>query len=240
MQNVFCAGCTLLRSGAKIKLHKHLYFFAIFFLLIFANKSFATDTSCNIICQTVLNIQKHVTFYGGLAGGYGRLQDAERSTGQSGIYRINLGSFFSLNKSIKIGSELGFQNGSQMLLTNESTSILGDNILPVTLFTSTPVDFLGTIRIEPYKMFFVEVKGGVVHENISINGADVNTSYAWLPEVQIAAGITLNSKNRISVSYQRFMGTSPKLINLNEETWVSSLNGAPTLQAVLLTAAINL
>lgn len=240
MVNVFCVKNDIKRISNTINLQKYLFYFTIFFILLFTNKSFSKDSNCNLICREILNIQKHVTFYGGIAGGYGRLQDADASTGQSGIYRIALGSFFNLTRSIKLGSELGFQNGSQMLMTGESTRILGDNILPVTLFTSTPVDFLGTIRIEPYKMFFVEIKGGVVHENISINGADVNTSYAWLPEVQFTTGITLNSKNRLSIGYQRFLGRTPKLINLNEETWVSSLNGAPTMQAVLLTAAINL
>ena len=240
MSYIFCAKNFRSVITDKLILYRYISCVTFFFFLLFTSKSFSANTNCNLLCQTILNIQKHVTLYGGIAGGYGRMQDADASTGQSGMYRIELGSFFNLTRSIKLGSELGFQNGSQMLLTNESTSVLGDNNLPVTLYTSTPVDFLATIRIEPYQMFFFEIKGGAVHENISINGADVNTNYEWLPEVQFGAGINLNSKNRRSIVYQRFFGRSPKLVDLVEETWVSTLNGAPTMQAILLTAAINL
>lgn len=218
----------------------HFKVFCILCNLLACCNAYSIEDNCNFLCQKVTDIQKQVTFYGAISGGYSRLQDAYEATGQSGLYRIALGSFFSLTKSIKLGSELGFQNSSKMLLKSESTSILGDNILPVSLSTATPIDLLGTIRIEPYKMFFVEVKGGAVHQNVSVSGADVKTDYAWLPEVQFSGGITLFSKNRISINYQRFMGKTPKLENLNEKTWESTLSGAPTMQAIFLTAAINL
>ncbi len=215
--------------------------FKTFVLVSFVFSSLIhADDDCNYLCLKAKSVQEHVTFYAGLSGGYGRLQDAYASTGQSGIYRISLGSFINLSKSMKFGSELGFQNGTQMLLTETSTSILGENSLPVTLFVSTPADLLLTLRVEPYKMFFFNFKGGFVHENVAINGAHVRTSYVWQPDMQFGTGVTLFSKSRISINYQKFFGRYPKLINLNVDTGETSLKGSPNLQAILLTVEINI
>lgn len=194
----------------------------------------------NNLFDSIKFLQLNTKFYAAISGGYSRLQYAEASTGQSGVLRLGLGNMLKLTDKFQIGSELGFQTGSQMLLRYSSTYILGENTLPITLYLMPPVDILLSTKYDIYKTVFIQAKGGGVNVNTSINGADVKTNHVWMPELQIGIGNHLSSKHRLSINYQRFFGKQPILNNYDEETGVSYLKNMTTLQAILITAEINI
>ncbi|MDF1757067.1 MAG: hypothetical protein P1U74_02045 [Legionellaceae bacterium] len=193
-----------------------------------------------LIKSSIKFIKENITIDLALSGGYSQLQDADNNTGQNGLIRLGIGSSWNFNEKLQFGSELGFQTGTQMLLTDESTAILGPGILPVTLHVAPPVDLLLTMKVVAYGPVFIQAKGGYAHQSLSVNGADVTTSHIWIPEAQLGMGLNISSKSRLSIYYQRFFGKKPILTNLDESTGVSYLNNSPTMQAILLTAEITL
>ncbi|MDP3560824.1 MAG: hypothetical protein Q8R83_01425 [Legionellaceae bacterium] len=185
-------------------------------------------------------MRKHFDLYLPLSGGYGYLQHAEYKTGFSGVLRFGLGSRWRVNDTLQLGTELGFQTGESMLMNAETTEVLGPNALPVSLTIKPPIDFLLTVKYDIYKPVFAELKGGVAYLNTMVSGADMLTSQVWLPEIQAGMGMRFSSNIALVVSYQRFFGQNPKVINLNLLSGISTLRGIPTWQALLLTAEIRI
>lgn len=208
-------------------------------LITISNPGLADLSLSNFPSETVSFIKKNIRFYVNLSGGYSRLQYASSNTGQAGLLRLGLGTYWQLNDKFRLGSELGFQTGSQMLLRAESSAILGPNVLPITLYYIPPVDILLTIKWNAYSYFFAQAKGGFVHPNIVISGSDTKTSYKWLPDAQAGIGINLSPRSNVSVNYQRFFGKNPIITDLNSQG-TSYLKNVPSLQAILLTAEISI
>jgi len=216
----------LTTSAASLK--KKLAFFLI--ILSFNHPLFANDF--------VKSIRSKLDLYVNMSGGYGVLQDAANKTGESGLFRFGLGSMWRINNKLKFGSELGFQTGSQMVLTSQSTAVLGQNALPVFLIMKAPADALLTMKYIFRDPFYLQVKGGYVYQGTMVNGADVITTNRWLPDVQGGAGIKLSDHCRFAIHYQRFFGEDTSLKNMNARG-VSTLVGIPTWQAILLSVEIN-
>lgn len=218
-------------SIKTINKHNKTKLFLIMATLCYSNALFADDIMTFVRSQFDL--------YVGLSGGYGELQDAATKTGESGLLRFSLGSLWRVNSKVRLGTELGFQAGSQMVLNSSSTTVLGANALPVFLIMKSPADALLTVKYYAYNPAFIQVKAGYVYQGTMVNGADVITTNSWMPDVQGGVGIKLSDHCRFILNYQRFFGQKPTLINMNATTGVSTLHGIPTWQAVLLSVEIN-
>lgn len=184
-------------------------------------------------------VRSKFDLYVGFSGGYGELRYAATRTGESGLLRLSIGSLWRASHNLRLGSEFGFQTGSQMVLNANSTAVLGPNALPVFLIMKSPVDALLTMKYYIYDPAFIQVKAGYAYQGTIVNGADVITTNSWMPDIQAGAGIKLSDHCRFILNYQRFFGQKPTLIDMDPLTGVTTLKGTPTWQAVLLSVEIN-
>ena len=185
-------------------------------------------------------MRENIVLYVPIAGGYGYLKDAEMETAFTGVVRVGLGSRFHLGQYLQLGSEVGFQTGSQMKMNDQIVNALGQNALPVTLIIKAPVDILLTAKYNFYKDYFIEAKGGAAYLNTMISGADVTTNQVWMSDVQAGFGIDWSPRSSVLINYQGFYGHQPYLTEIGAFSGLYELHRIPTWQAIMFTIELKL
>lgn len=185
-------------------------------------------------------ICSHLEAYMPISGGYGYLKDASLDTAYSGLIRVGIGSRWRINQKLQLGSEVGFQSGMQMLMSEESTKTLWSNPLPLTLIIKSPIDLLLTAKYKFYRSFFFEAKGGAAYLNTLVSGADVVTSQTWMPAVESGVGFDFSSKLSLLINYQGFYGKTPQLSQSEPLAGVLRLHNIPTWQAIMFTIEVQI
>lgn len=171
----------------------------------------------------------------GISGGYGQNSDAYSGTGTDGVIRFSFGSLIPINSTFVIGSQIGFQTGSQIRLTNSITNNMGDGIVPVFINTKTPIDLLLIGRYEFQQPLFFQAKGGIVFLSSTVSGADIQTQNTFIPELQAGIGFNAYKRSRVTLSYQEFFGKPIVISQLDVTQGTYMLTGTPAWRGALLT-----
>ena len=173
------------------------------------------------------------TAIGRFALGKSLHQFGERDT-DSNLFQANL---------IDIGIEFGVQNGARLALAASQAQQLAFNGTGARIqSTIRPMlDFLGTMTFSPMEQhhFFLSAKLGLAYRQWQMDYATINNLSQVTGELQAGVGVPVGEASALSILYQGFYGSSPKL-SVNSLNHTASVSNIPAQNGVLVSLSLLL
>lgn len=172
--------------------------------------------------------------------GYTQYQDLISKDNNGALGRLALARAVHLNNQLKLGVELGVQNGkiARLKLPQETLDELGG--LPIQATINPMLDILATAQINiPYTShFFADLRGGAAYRQLEFNDrSTVDNITKIAGEIQAGMGYSISPNATLSLLYQGVFGGSIRF-NINPDDGMGHVFNIPIQNDVLLTVNV--